>query len=693
MKRTKRFLFLVLFLVSLFLPQLCLGTEKPGFESILAVDFSNSLSPSVSNRKFYQSGAEEIEIEEKKPVNFNQFIKNYRQIAGLFTVYRDDKKGKVYLEIKPEQLNKNYLATMTMESGIGESFLYSTIPLNDFLFYFKRTNNRLQFVVRNVNFRTSPGDPQTRSIARSFSDSILASIPIISIHPQRQSLLIDLENLLLEDLPDLNGMLREILNAEYSFDSQKSNFGAANVFPLNLEVDYNYGFSLSNEIGDNSYLRNLPDRRALNIRVHYSFSELTVNNGYVPRFADERVGYFTTVYQNFSNSDSKSPLVRYINRWHLEKQDPNAPLSIPKKPIVFWIENTVPLEYREAIREGILMWNKAFEKAGFKNAIEVQQMPDNATWSPADVRYNTIRWFASTESGLVALGPSRVNPLTGEILDADILINANIIHTLGQEYRTYINQKSSTSNKSNRDRICQPLPRHRFSYKVDYCYGKLIGQQFAIGSLALSLFQNTIPNNIDMKEYVHQYLRHVISHEVGHTLGLRHNFRGSTLLKPEELQDTDITRTKGMVSSVMDYVPVNLAPIGSKQGDYFPSTLGAYDEWAIEYGYKPSGMGNPQAEKQFLEKIAYQQNEEMELSYATDEDSIDLDPTVDTFDLSSDSLGYSQWQLDNARKIWERMNKSYPVASDNLGELREMFAQVLCNCSPQLRCGIANGGS
>lgn len=252
MKQTKRFLFLVLFLVSLFFPPLCLGTEKAGMQSIQAVSFPNSGSPSVAEQKFYQLSEEDIEIEENKPANFNQIIKDYRKLVGFFTVYRDEKKGKVYLEIKPEQLNKNYLATMTMESGIGERYLYSTIPLNDFLFYFQRTNNRLQFVVRNVSFRTSPGDPQTRSIDRSFSDSVLASLPIISIHPQRQSFLIDLENLLLKDLPNLDGTLREILNVEYSLDPEKSYFGAANVFPLNLEIDYNYGFSLASQIGDNS---------------------------------------------------------------------------------------------------------------------------------------------------------------------------------------------------------------------------------------------------------------------------------------------------------------------------------------------------------------------------------------------------------------------------------------------------------
>lgn len=666
-------LFCFVSLISILFPQLCLGT---GIENLDRKP--KTLVENNFDRQIAQLGDEDdIEVEEGKPPAFAEVIKNTQKIEGLFTLYRDNQKGKIYLEIKPEQLNKYYLATMTMESGIGERGIYSTTPLQDFVFYFRRVNNNLQFVVRNVRYRTRPEDPQRRSIERSFSDSVLASLRIRSIHPQRKTILIDLGDLLLKDLPDLSSILSYSLDSGYSLDRKKSYFGDAKVFPLNLEIDSVYGFSLFSDNNDYSYRPTLPDRRSLNIRVHYSLSELPTNNGYVPRLADERVGYFTTVYQNFSNQNSRSQLVRYINRWNLEKQDPNAPLSPPKKPIVFWIENTVPLEYREAIKEGILLWNKAFEKAGFKNAIEVQQMPDNATWNPADVRYNTIRWFASADTAFAA-GPSRVNPFNGEILDADIIIDANMVSLQRQTYRTLVQQTQSNSNRN--QNFCGPFRPRQSSHNReddDYCYAKGISGQFAIGSLALSLFQNAVPNSNQVKDYVHQYLRHVISHEVGHTLGLRHNFRGSALLKPEELNNTEITRSKGMVSSVMDYVLVNLAPIGTKQGEYFPSLVGPYDEWAIEYGYKPSGMGTTQAEKQFLQQIAGKQNDNPELSYATDEDTEDLDPTAEQFDLSSDSLRYSQWQLDNARAMWERLQKSYPVSGEDLGELRENFDLVL----------------
>ncbi len=626
---------------------------------------------------------------------FDQVVKDTEKLNGLYTLYRQRETGKVYLEIKPTQLNKNYLGTVTMESGIGERGIYSGMPLQDFLFYFRRVNNNLHFVVRNVNFRTRPGDPQARSLARSFTDSVLYSLPIKSIHPQRQTILVDLGDLLLSDLPGLGAELSSLLKTPYKIDDKKSYFGDTKAFPLNMEIESVYGFSASGNQQSTS-LQTIPDSRALTLRVRYSLSQLPVNSNYVPRLADDRIGYFITAYQDFSSDQRNDPFVRYINRWDLEKQDPSAPLSPPKKPIVFWIENAVPLEYREAIKEGVLMWNQAFEKAGFKDAIQVKQMPNDAKWDPADVRYNTIRWI-NTVDGFFALGPSRVNPLTGEILDADIIVDASFLRGLKQEYRSLVQPsqaqpQSLLSYLMGDRRLCadgigkeastqqesaESSPRSSLSMMAiayDLCYGKEVANQFAIGSLALS-FQNIMPSSDQMTNYIHQYLRLIIAHEVGHTLGLRHNFRGSTLLKPEDLNNTDISRTKGLATSVMDYLPPNIAPENVKQGDYFPTVIGAYDQWAIQYGYIPSKAAHPLAEKRFLEQIT-RLSAQPQLAYATDEDMFDVDPNVNAWDNSSDVLRYSQSQLNNSRLMWQRLNKRYPATGESYSELSSLFEKV-----------------
>ncbi|MDZ8185264.1 MAG: zinc-dependent metalloprotease [Nostoc sp. ChiSLP02] len=629
---------------------------------------------------------------------FDEVVKDTVKQGGLFTLYRQKEKNKIYLEIKPEQLNKNYLAASTLESGIGERGIYSGMPLQDFLFYFRRVDNNLQFVIRNVNFRTREGDPQARSLARSFSDSVLYNISIKSIHPQRKTILIDLGDLLLTDLAGLS------VNLGVPGSTDQSYFGTAKAFPQNVEIQSILNFTGSsgkeNEVPS---FASLADNRGFTLRVHYSLSELPDNN-YRPRIADDRIGYFITAYQDLSKDDRGDSFVRYINRWDLEKQDPKAAISRPVKPIVFWIDNAVPLEYRDAIKDGILMWNKAFLKAGFKDAIEVRQMPDDATWDPADIRYNTIRWI-NTVDGYFAMGPSRVNPLNGEILDADILVDASFIRALKNEYRTIVqpNQVQNTTTLSalmqnrllcangenakdkNTPQQTQGLLNRlsKMAGQYDLCYGIEAANQFALGSVAMSLLPDNMPSQEQVKDYINQYLRLIIAHEVGHTLGLRHNFRGSTLLPPEEMNNTEITKTKGLTSSVMDYIPPNIAPQGTKQGDYFPSMVGLYDEWAIQYGYVSIQTSTPLAEKPILDEIA-SQSYKPEYSYSTDEDVYDLDPTADAWDNSGNVLLYSQWQLNNSRLMWERLDKRYPMAGESYSDVSERFSTVLGNYFQQI---------
>ncbi|MBN3958218.1 zinc-dependent metalloprotease [Nostoc sp. NMS8] len=632
---------------------------------------------------------------------FNEVTKDTQKSGGLFTLYRNKEKNKIYLEIKPEQLNKNYLATATLESGIGERGIYSGMPLQDFLFYFQRVDDKLHFVIRNVNFRTREGDPQVRSLMRSFSDSVLYTVSIKSIHPERKTILIDLGDLLLTDLAGLSASLGVPSSTEQSY------FGNAKAFPQNLEVESVLNFSGSvDRDSEVASFASLADNRGFTLRVHYSLSQLP-DQDYRPRLADDRIGYFITAYQDLSKDDRGDSFVRYINRWHLEKADPKAIISRPKKPIVFWIDNAVPLEYRDAMKDGVLMWNKAFVKAGFKDAIEVRQMPDDATWDPADIRYNTIRWI-NTVDGYFAMGPSRVNPLTGEILDADILVDASFIRALKNEYRKIV-QPSQTENRTTLSALMQnrllctngldaknngatqKMPGQqgllnrlsKMAGEYDLCYGMEAANQFAFGSLAMSLLPETIATPDQVKEYINQYLRLIIAHEVGHTLGLRHNFRGSTLLPPQEMNNTEITKTKGLTTSVMDYIPPNIAPQGIKQGDYFPSVVGPYDEWAIKYGYTTIKTSTPLAEKPILEEIAAQ-SYKPELSYSTDEDVYDLDPTADAWDNSNNVLLYSQWQLNNARVMWERLDKRFPMAGDSYSDVSERFSTVLGNYFQQI---------
>ena len=646
------------------------------------------------------SNGEEKKEEEPKFQPFDKVIKNAEKQEGLLVIYRNKKTNKNYIEIQPEQLNRNFFCAIALASGLGELGVYRGWPISDFMFQFRRVQDNIQLVVPNSYFRTQPGDPQQRSIDSSFSDSIVSAVNIISIHPERNSILIDMDALFLS-MPGPASAFPWILGESNSSAIGQPYISKAKVFPENVEIESVHTLPGSDD------LTTLPNAGAFNLSLRYSLSQLPSNNGFRPRLADDRIGYFIHAYQDLSDRDRFQPFVRYINRWHLEKQIPSAPLSPPKEPIVFWIENTVPVEYRDAIREGALMWNKAFEQAGFTDAIEVRQMPDDADWEPEDVRYNTIRWSPSFESWAIAIGPSRVNPLTGQILDADVIIDGNAVRNVLQDYRNIAQQDGSQASgllaMAGNPLFCRygvgrpylkwleqqsHLSETRVgefpffarmlteSQQIDrskLCFGIQTATQSGFGALSLSLRGNVLPHSEEMERYINQFLRWLTAHEIGHTLGLRHNFRGSTMLAPEELNNTKITQSRGLLGSVMDYAPVNLAPSGVEQGDYFTTSVGSYDRWAIEYGYKPIDAISPRGELRELEKIA-QRAPEPGLSYAPDEDAFAfLDPQAKAYDLSEDPLLYSKWQMDNAREIWSRLDKRYLGSEERYSDLRDRF--------------------
>lgn len=626
---------------------------------------------------------------------FAEVTKDFTATKGLFTVYRHPRNNKALLGLMPNQLNQNLLLITTLESGLGEAGLFRGWPVDDGLLLQFRSapSNRLQVVVPNVFFRDGRGRPQGRAtVSDSFSDSVLFALPILSIHPDSGEMLIDLtEFLLTRDPANVLAAFPWIADG-YSVNPDLSYLGDTQVFPENLEMETVLGLSgspgglLSLFFGG---LESLPDRRGFNLRVRYSLSGLPSHSAFQPRVADQRVGYFMSAYRTANRQRSPEPIVRYIHRWHLDKQDPTAALSPPQQPIVFWLENTIPPEYRAAIRDGVEWWNTAFERAGFLQAIQVEQMPDNADWDPADVRYNVIRWSDSFRSGILGIGPSRVNPLTGEILDADVILDAGSISFAGEEYQQFqprlgdgptatlmqycdsplVQRLLRRGLTSDRTAPVLPQPTETLADAADTCMGAMGLEQVNLGQWSMDLLGGPLANRVAQGAYIQDFLRVLTAHEVGHVLGLRHNFLGSTLLSPADLHNPDITRTQGMITSVMDYLPPNIAPPGQPQGDYFPHQLGAYDLWAIEYGYKPTP--NPLTAQRELQAIANRATQP-ELAYAPDEDVWDfIDPKANRWDWSNDPLSYAADQMSTAQAILAKLDWFSLNPGESYGLLRQ----------------------
>ncbi len=622
--------------------------------------------------------------------SFDEVVKGLTVSEGLFTIYHDLNRNRALLGLKPSQLNQNLLFIATLESGLGELGLFRGWPVNDLMIQFRQIpDHRLQVVVPNVYFR-NPQPQAQRLLRESFGDSVVTTLPIQAIQAETGELVIDLKDLLINrDLANLPGQFPWVLGS-YSINNEASYLGPVKTFPENVELETVVGFSGGG--GESLFslgLTGIPDSRGFSLRVRYSLSAIPNHPTFMPRLADERVGYFISAYRAPPRPGISDPFVRYIYRWQLEKQDPTAALSPPRQPLVFWLENTIPQAYRAAIREGVEWWNQAFEQAGFLGAIEVRQMPANADWDPADVRYNVIRWSDSFYREADGLGPSRVNPLTGEILDADVIIDAGVVNDVVAEYNTFV----TGSPMAMTDRLCghplgdrlqsrlaqteaiapwSPAPwtptRQRLD-RLDFCGGLQASQTQAFGSLAIATLAPPFTSQEARESYIHQHLRVLVAHEVGHALGLRHNFLGSTLLSPAELSHAEAIQAKGMTSSVMDYLPANLAPPGQPQGDYFPDRLGPYDLWAIEYGYRP--VANPVTAQRELQTILSRAGSPA-LAYAPDEDAYAaLDPKAGLWDLSNDPLGYAEGQMALAKTVWDRLDWFSVNPGEGYGQLRQ----------------------
>jgi hypothetical protein len=604
---------------------------------------------------------------------FSEVLEDATPIEGLIKLYRKD--DKLYGEITSATLDKDLIVLISIARGIGETPILGGMTWgfgDDWIWQFRKAGEKIQVVRRNVRFTADKGSPEARAVQLAYTDSVLFSLPIATLSPSG-GYVVDLTSVFMSDLPRISSFLRG-----FTFSRDKSTWASVKGFDDNVEIQVAATYASSGSVEFDT----VADSRGVTINVHYSISRLP-QTGYEPRLADDRVGYFLTVLKDFSKKSRDDRFVRYINRWDLRKADSSADLSPPKKPIIFWLEKTVPFEHRKPIREGILEWNKAFEKVGLANAIEVRQQPDDAEWDPEDINYNTFRWITSCAG--FAMGPSRVNPTTGEILDADIIFDADFLEAWKLQYDVMTPERQAAKIATIAGPLSpdagpghagcvQPWFRHRRSHDCKYTQG--MARQMAFGSLVLAEADQG-KAKAEVKQFIRQGIKEVVMHEVGHTLGLRHNFKGSTFLTLEEINDPNKTRQTGMAASVMDYLPANFVPKDQKQGDYFSPTLGPYDYWAIKYGYQPLS-GGTEGEVPQLKKIA-SRGAQPGLDYATDEDTRydNPDPLSNLFDLGKDPLQYARRQVKLIDQLWPDLVQRMVDEGEGYQRARRAFNVLL----------------
>jgi hypothetical protein len=604
---------------------------------------------------------------------YDEFLKDAeKQPDGLIKLWRKD--DHLLAEVGSQQLDRDYIVLITIARGIGQTPILGGFSWgfgDDAVWQFRKAGESIQVVRRNVRFTAESGSPTERALKVAYTDSVLFSLPIRTKSPQG-AYVVDLTPVFMSDLPQIGLVL-----PGFSFSADKSTWADVSVLAKNVELQVSATYASSGS----SSIDSVPDSRGVTVNVHYSISELPVTS-YKPRLADDRVGYFLTVLKDFSKNESDDDrFVRYITRWNVEKADPKAEISEPKERIIFWLEKTIPFKYRKPIRDGILEWNKAFEKAGFYDAIEVRMQPDDAPWEPGDIRYNTFRWI--TAGVAFAMGPSRVNPTTGQILDADIIFDADFLQFWKQEYETFTPEGIALLTGGPIDLAEYRAERRRTPNYLQESHGarcscNLLGgmsREFALGA---SVMASRKRSDAEMEKLIMQGLKEIAMHEVGHTLGLAHNFKASTLYSLSELNDEEKTRETGLGASVMDYNPVNLMPEGMTQGDFYSTTIGPYDMWAIEYGYKPLSGGSPEADLPELKKIAARSGKPG-LAFASDEDArgIDPDPHSVRYDLGNDVVAYAKAQAKLVAESWPTVVEDMTNEGEGYQRARRAFGVLL----------------
>ena len=622
--------------------------------SLVALISNFNVSGQYSIFKHKKDNTDKKKKEIKKPDPIKAKTKDCELYEGLFNIYQNKKTGKSYIEIDTSHLDNEFIYFSYFENGVTDAFAVKGRYRGSKIIKISKFYNKIDITVSNTSYYFDEESPLSKASKANINTPVIISEEIIAKNNDKTRFLINADNIFLSE---------SLQQVKYSYPGGYKGFRLGNLsksktrynkirnYPENTDVVVNYFYESKYPSKRGSGA--ITDSRNVSVMVQHSLVRMPDSN-YSPRKDDSRIGFFTTQSNHMTTLDQVN-YRDFINRWRLEKKNPTEAISEPVKPIVYWIENTTPLEFRQIIKEGVERWNLAFEKAGFKNAVQVKIQPDTADWDAGDIRYNVLRWTSSPNPPWGGYGPSFVNPRTGEILGADIMLEW-----------TYITNRIFSDELFNE--------RSHAGHNCDAAHFQQVEK-----SLGINYIKNMNLSKELEDELVKQSLYRLVLHEVGHTLGLSHNFKGSTLLTNDELNNKEIVAERGVCSSVMEYPAINITRNPEDQGLFFDVKPGVYDMWAIEFGY--SQYDNFEAEEEGISAILSRSTEK-DLAFAND--AMDMrstgkgsDPNAMIYDLSSDQLDHSLDKIEMIYKILDDLKEKYTKENDTYEELYRTYRTLV----------------
>lgn len=626
---------------------------------ILSIAGSSDVSAQGFLSKKKKAPAETKKEEKKEEDKFGDITKKCTKSDGLFPIWRDTTSGKMYLEVAQDQLNKEFIYFSFVADAPSEAGHFRGSYRGSKVIRFQRVFEKIEIIHENTGYYFDENNAISKAADANVNDPVMASEKIEAVSKDKKKYLIDGDAIFLSEkfsmikFPSQGGSSGPLGN----LSSSKTRVEEIKNYPENTDVKVAYVYE---NASPNMSSTALADARNITIRYQHSIIEMPVNN-FKPRYDDPRIGYFSTQVNDMT-SFSPTPYKDVIHRWHLEKKNPGAALSDPVEPITFWIENTTPLELRPIIKDACERWNEAFKTAGFTNAVVCKEQPDDATWDAGDIRYNVLRWTSTPAPPFGGYGPSFVNPRTGQIMGADIMLE--LVAIIGRVKAEKVFKSAGYMNDEELEQQLGVEIRNPF-----FCMAaEQTSHNVLFGTAAAEALGM---DQVAEKEIVRQLLYRLVLHEVGHTLGLTHNMRASTMSTMADVKNPEKVSQFGLASTVMEYPAFNFQANPEQQTAYCDTKPGPYDHWVIEFGYSES-MADPIGEEYRIKKIL-DRSVNHELAYGNDADDMrssgrGIDPDVNIYDLTDDPVAYAAERCELVNTIlpklqtrFEKKNQSYEV--------------------------------
>ena len=599
--------------------------------------------------------------EKKKEKTISELTKSSKKIDGLFTIYQDTVSGKLKMTVSNDQFDKEFIHFSQIADGVTEAGGFRGRYNGGTIFYIKRFFDKIEFIAPNTNFYFDPKSPLSKSKEANISESIFFSTKILVEDKKNGLFLIDTDKMFnSETLTRIKSPRRPGASSNSfslgSFDKEKSKIREIKNYPKNTNLKTEYVYNNPNYLNGGSDA--IADPRHVSIQVFHSLVEMP-DEDYEIRYADPRVGYFTTETSDMTSTKTTN-YRDMINKWRLIKKNPELKISEPIKPITFWIENSTPIEWRETIKDAVLKWNIAFEKAGFKNAIVVKTQPDDADWDAGDIRYNVLRWTSSPNPPFGGYGPSMANPRTGEIIAADIMLE--FVHFTNRVFyeKLYLDPNANMSLDDD--------DTHSENFEHICLAGEHVHENILYGK---TIYPELSSDDIELGKLEKDNMYRLIMHEVGHTLGLNHNFKSSHLYSPEELMNPELIKGKSINGSVMEYPASNVSLDKSKQAQFSDVSVGPYDVWAIEFAYKPK-LNSSEINDILIRST------EPELAFGNDADAMSssnrgIDPRIMVYDLSNDPIKFATDRFILNKRLMSEIQDKFLKEGSTYEDLRRAF--------------------